>query len=79
MAGFLHGKKVFFVLGVCYLFGLFWWLAGVCLFVLRFNDFVVCLLGAWESCKCEKACFSQFWGLLWGWLILVYLGLEGLG
>ena len=23
--------------------------------------------------------FSQFWGLLWGGLFLVYLGLEGLG
>ena len=44
-----------------------------------FNGFVVGFLCVWYSCKNVKnACFSSL-GAFVGWLILVYLGLEGLG
>ena len=41
---------------------------------------MVCFGCVWHSSRSVKnACFSQFWGLLWGGLFLFILGLEGLG
>ena len=41
---------------------------------------MVFLLYVWYSCKSvNNAFFFSFWRAFWGWLILVYLGLEGLG
>ena len=54
----------------CFL-GLYFW---------GFNVIVVCFWCVWHSSRSVKnACFSQFWGLLWGGLFLFILGLEGLG
>ena len=50
----------------------------VCLFS-GFNVIFVCLLCIWQSCKSVKSvCFFPSLGGFVGWLILVYLGLEGL-
>ena len=41
---------------------------------------MVCFWCVWHSSRSVKnACFSQFFGLLWGGLFLLILGLEGLG
>ena len=55
--------------------GVFW----VCFFW-GFSVIVVCFWCVWHSSRSVKnACFSQFFGLLWGGLFLLILGLEGLG
>ena len=41
---------------------------------------MVCFWCVWHSSRSVKnACFSQFFGLLWGGLFLLILGLEGFG
>ena len=41
---------------------------------------MVCFWCVWHSSRSVKnACFSQFFGFLWGGLFLLILGLEGLG
>ena len=55
--------------------GVFW----VCFFW-GFSVIVVCFWCVWHSSRSVKnACFSQFFGFLWGGLFLLILGLEGLG
>ena len=46
-----------------------------------FHVVVVCFWCVWHSSKSVKMLvfFSQFFGAFVGWLILAYLGLEGLG
>ena len=40
---------------------------------------MVCFCVSGKVAEVLKCLFSQFWGAFVGWLILVYLGLEGLG
>ena len=63
--------------------GLFLNMAKWCflgLFFSAFHVIVVCFGCVWDSSKSVKnACFSPMFGAFVGWLILAYLGLEGLG
>ena len=64
--------------------GLFLNMAKWCFLGLFFSGFhviVVCFWCVWHSSKSVQTClfFFQFWGAFVGWLILAYLGLEGLG
>ena len=55
--------------------GCFWLFSGVNVIVVCF---CVCVSGKVAQVL-KNACFSQFFGAFVGWIILLYLGFEGVG